>query len=95
MATCTKVSDGDSPSKAKQIACPFADVDNRKCTGHIYRATAYCHPDGTVRKWHLHCSVRTDHPGRTLLKEPATLYPDQLPIGMDHELWEAGIAEIG
>jgi hypothetical protein len=78
------------------IACPFVYADGKHCTGTIYRAIAYGRrPDGTVKKWRLHCSEKGDHAGAAhdfVGKERMEFYPDRLPV-REQELQAAGIVE--
>jgi hypothetical protein len=83
------------------IPCPFVYAAGRRCSGKIYRASAYGPARGghyvdraEVRKYQLWCSDKDDHAGITsdsALKERMEFYPADLPPGIEDTLWAGSI----
>ncbi len=78
-------------------------ADGRQCSGHIYRAKAYGPKRRNwfidrhdVRKYRLWCSEKDDHAGWVSCRETKDrmeFYPDQLPAGLEEELWAGNLLE--
>ena len=85
----------------QKISCPFVYAKGHKCTGHVYRATAYGPGQNRpgfgradVRKYRLWCSEKGDHAGidgSLGSKLRMEFYPDQLPAGVEDMLWRSDI----
>jgi hypothetical protein len=85
------------------LPCPFVYADGRKCSGHVYRARAYGPKRGNwivaredVRKYRMWCSEKDDHAGAVsslATKHRMEFYPDQLPRGVEEQLWSSPILE--
>jgi hypothetical protein len=82
------------------ISCPFVYANGKQCGGSVSGARAYGprgkhgHPERhRVKKYRFWCTAGWDHAGAVsgpLSKERMEFYPDQLPEGLEDELWKSG-----
>ena len=77
--------------------CLFTYADGRQCWGTVYRARAYgpirdqqSVERTDVRKYRFWCDLKDDHAGAVssfAAKERMEFYPDELPPGMEDQIW--------